>query len=232
MPSIKRTVLLVSLLLTTLSLVSAGPTPSSTSSATPAATTSSFPSSGATVDDGSEYYPAGADYSNDPSITAAENANYNDGSNDGTAQPFMGLSKGGQIGVIVGVVLVGILGLGGLVFFYFHRRRSWEREVARRSTMMMGQQHVIITEHGEFVRANSYSAAVAGAAGTKKSGSPTSSTFSREDIEKSAAAAEESSIGVRSEFGVTRSEFDRETVQEETPGRWAKLGKIFSRRSS
>jgi len=226
MPSIKRTVLLASLLLTTLCLVSAGPTPSSTSSATPAATTSSFPSSGA-----SSYYPGEKDYSNDPSITAAEDANYNDGSNDGTAQPFMGLSKGGQIGLIVGVVLVGILGLGGLVFFYFHRRRSWEREVARRSTMM-GQQHVIITEHGEFVRANSYSAAVAGASGTKKSGSPTSSTFSREDIEKSAAAAEESSIGVRSEFGVTRSEFDRETVQEETPGRWAKWGKIFSRRSS
>jgi hypothetical protein len=94
---------------------------------------------------------------------------------------------------------------------------------------MMGQ-HVIITEHGEFVRANSYSAAVAAAAGTKKTGSPTSSHFSREDIEKSAAAAEESSIGVRSEFGVTRSEFDRETVQE-TQGKWAKWGKLFARRS-
>jgi len=170
----------------------------SSTSSTAAATAA--PAPGATIDDGSEYYPSGSDYSDDQSITSAEDAGQYDGSNDGKAQPFMGLSKGAQIGVIVAVVLVGVTGLGGLVFFYFHRRRAWEKEVARRSAVL---SHIIRTERGDFIRANS------GSANLKKTGSPTSSNF---DIEKSA--------GETGNTTTVRSEFEGDTANTSTWKKW------------
>lgn len=63
---------------------------------------------------------------------------------DGTAKgnggeskgSFMSMKLGAQIGIIVAVVVVALSMFGGAVWYYLHRRKVWEKEMIRRSTIL------------------------------------------------------------------------------------------------
>lgn len=49
---------------------------------------------------------------------------------------FMSMSLGAQIGIIVAVVVVALTMFGGAVAYYIRRRKTWEKEMIRRSTIL------------------------------------------------------------------------------------------------
>ncbi|KAI5778109.1 hypothetical protein EDC01DRAFT_635081 [Geopyxis carbonaria] len=104
--------------------------------------TSSTPSASASssevADDGSEYYPSepGRSYDDDPN---AAQSTVSTGGNDGSSTTFMSMSMPAQIGIIVAVVFCAVAMFVGSVLYYFYRRRQWEKEVQRRSQLIISK---------------------------------------------------------------------------------------------
>lgn len=66
-----------------------------------------------------------------------------DGGGAGRSTAFMGGALGAQIGIIATIVVLAIAMFVGIIIYYFHRRKQWEREVKRRSALPPNAKLVI-----------------------------------------------------------------------------------------
>ena len=106
-----------------------------------AATTVSLTVSQSPTRESTAYYPAGSDY-DDTDSDAVTNPDA-DGGGAGKSDAFMGVGLGAQIGIIAAVVVIAIALFIGIIIYYFHRRKQWEREVKRRSALPMNAKIVV-----------------------------------------------------------------------------------------
>lgn len=70
----------------------------------------------------------------------------------------MGVGVGAQIGIIAAVVVVALALFIGIIVYYFHRKKQWEREVKRRSALPMNAK-IIVNRRGEVKLADRSSSA-------------------------------------------------------------------------
>lgn len=85
---------------------------------------------------GSNYYPTtDSTTAFDPSDPSSTPIDHTATAPDprGSTSTFMSMNTGAQIGIIVGSIVAALVLLGGLVAYWFKRKRDWEKEVVRRS---------------------------------------------------------------------------------------------------
>jgi len=176
--------LLLAFLGLTGTLAQVAPTPTSTRAATPSTTArsvsftstaaptrttassssvvSSAPTSSKTRES-TEYYPSGPGISYDDddaagTVRGSQPVSDSNGGGAGNSDAFMGVGVGAQIGIIAAVVVVALALFIGIVIYYFHRKKQWEREVKRRSALPMNAK-LVVGRRGEVMLADRSSTA-------------------------------------------------------------------------
>lgn len=108
----------------------------------PSSTTSNAGSEPTVRTDGKGYYDSETSYDLVDPMTAGADLE-EDGTNKGNGGEskgsFMSMGVGAQIGIIVAVVVAALSMFGGAVWYYLHRRKVWEKEMIRRSTILQSK---------------------------------------------------------------------------------------------
>ncbi|CCX07166.1 hypothetical protein FPQ18DRAFT_338572 [Pyronema domesticum] len=97
----------------------------------------------------SEYFPPGVSYDDPMNLGSTQQNNDANGGGAGKSTAFMGGGIGAQIGIIAAVVLLAIGLFVGIVVYYFHRKKQWEKEVKRRSQLPPNAKLIIDKKTGE-----------------------------------------------------------------------------------
>ena len=104
-----------------------------------------LPSPTQTVESGA-YYPNGGGSNDDSMLPQGSDS---EGGGAGRSTAFMGGALGAQIGIIATIVVLAIAMFVGIIVYYFHRRKQWEREVKRRSALPPNAKLVVDKKTGE-----------------------------------------------------------------------------------